>query len=69
MRHNIDLSLYVWTTDRPAEIPDDDPCASVPCGKGGTDGIDLKEQFCLCLERGIAQDGLQTGFVLLSYTE
>lgn len=56
------------TTDRPAQIPDYDPCASAPHG-GGSDGIDLKEQFCLSLERGIAQDVLQTGHMLLSYTE
>ncbi len=59
----------MWIRDRPAEIPDDDPCASFPCGPGGTDGIDLTEQFFLCVERGIAQDVLQTGFVLLSYTQ
>lgn len=54
--------------DRPAEVPDDDPCSSFP-RVGGTDGVDLEEQFFLRLERGMVQDVLQAGFVLLSYTE
>lgn len=55
--------------DRPAEIPDDDTCASFCRGPGGTDVINLAQKFFLRLEGGKGQDVSQTGSVLLFYTE
>lgn len=55
------------TTDRPAEIPDDDPRAGI-LPRGGDD-IYLIEQLFRRLKRGIAQNLLQTSFVLLTQTE
>ncbi len=57
----------MWTTDALAEIPDDDPCAGFSLRPGGTNDTDVKKQVFLRFERGIEQDVLQTGFMLLSY--
>lgn len=52
--------------DGPTEIPDDDPCASVLSRKE-SDGVYFSKQLFLRLKKGIAQNVLQTGFVLVAH--
>lgn len=72
MKQNITTNTFITvksrrTTDGPAEIPDDDPCAGIP--PRGSDDIYLIEQLFLRLKRGIVQNLLQAAFVLLAQTE
>lgn len=57
---------WEWRVDGPAEIPDDDPCASVLSRKE-SDGVYFSKQLFLRLKKGIAQNVLQTGFVLVAH--
>lgn len=52
--------------DGPAEIPDDDPCAGVLSRKE-SDGVYFSKQLFLRLKKGIAQNVLQTDFVLVAH--
>lgn len=52
--------------DGPAEIPDDDPCAGVLSRKE-SDGVYFSKQLFLRLKKRIAQNVLQTDFVLVTY--